>query len=111
MTIVYIFAGLLLLSVLIAWYSYRTAFYSPKKRKEDDYAIPKGAQYEKERQRMLSLIRQMDDIPYETVSDIVIRHKPFGREVFVGMTLLNQQQILVPLCLRLLVVSEASFAM
>ena len=68
MTIVYIFAGLLLLSVLIAWYSYRTAFYSPEKRKEDDYAIPKGEQYEKERQRMLSLIRQMDDIPYETVS-------------------------------------------
>lgn len=68
MTIVYLFAGLLLLSVLIAWYSYRTAFYSPEKRKEDDYAIPKGEQYEKERQRMLSLIRQMDDIPYETVT-------------------------------------------
>ena len=68
MTIVYIFAGLLLLSVLIAWYSYRTAFYSPEKRKEDDYAIPKGEQYEKERQRMLSLIRQMDDIPYEAVT-------------------------------------------
>ena len=39
MTIVYIFAGLLLLSVLIAWYSYRTAFYSPEKRKEDYYAV------------------------------------------------------------------------
>ena len=68
MTIVYLCAGLLLLSVLIAWYSYRTAFYSPKKRKKDDYAIPKGAQYEKERQRMLSLIRQMDEIPYEAVT-------------------------------------------
>lgn len=42
MTIVYLFAGLILLSVLIAWYSYRTAFYSPEKRKEDDYAIPRG---------------------------------------------------------------------
>ena len=41
MTIVYFFAGLILLSVLIAWYSYRTAFYSPEKRKEDYYAIPK----------------------------------------------------------------------
>ena len=68
MTIVYLFAGLILLSALIAWYSYRTAFYSPEKRKEDDYAIPKGAQYEKERQRMLSLIRQMDEIPYEAVT-------------------------------------------
>ena len=68
MTIVYLFAGLILLSVLIAWYSYRTAFYSPEKRKEDDYAIPKGEQYEKERQRMLSLIREMDEIPYEAVT-------------------------------------------
>lgn len=68
MTILYPIAGLLLLSVLIAWYSYRTAFYSPEKRKEDYYAIPKGEQYEKERQRMLSLIHQMDDIPYESVS-------------------------------------------
>ena len=64
MTIVYLCAGLLLLSVLIAWYSYRTAFYSPEKRKEDYYAIPKGEQYEKERQRMLSLIREMDIIPF-----------------------------------------------
>ena len=71
MTMLYLFAGLLLLSFLIAWFSYRKAFYSPKMRKEDPYALP---------------IRQMDDIPYETVSDIVIRHKPFGREVFVGMT-------------------------
>lgn len=86
MTMLYLFAGLLLLSFLIAWFSYRKAFYSPKMRKEDPYALPKGEQCEKERQRTLSLIRQMDDIPYETVSDIVIRHKPFGREVFVGMT-------------------------
>ena len=68
MTIVYLCAGLLLLSVLIAWYSYRTAFYSPEKRTEDCYAIPKGAQYEKERQRMLSLIREMDEIPFKTVT-------------------------------------------
>ena len=68
MTMLYLFAGFLLLSFLIAWFSYRKAFYSPKMRKEDPYALPKGEQYEKERQRMLSLIRQMDDIPYETVS-------------------------------------------
>ena len=68
MTILYLFAGLLLLSVLIAWLSYRKAFYSPKMRHEDIYALPQGEQYEKERPRMLSLIRQMNDIPYETVS-------------------------------------------
>ena len=68
MTMLYLFAGLLLLSALIAWFSYRKAFYSPKARKEDIYALPRGEQYEKERQRMLSLIREMDDIPYELVS-------------------------------------------
>lgn len=68
MPILSFLAGLLLFSVLMAWYSYRTAFYSPKKRTEDCYAIPKGEQYEKERQRMLSLIREMDEIPFETVT-------------------------------------------
>ena len=68
MTMLYLLADLLLLAVLIAWYSYRTAFYSPEKHKEDYYAIPKGEQYEKERQRMLSLIREMDEIPYEAVT-------------------------------------------
>ena len=68
MTIVYLFSGVLLLAVLLVWYSYRTAFYSPEKRKEDYYAIPKAEKYEKERQRMLSLIRQMDEIPFEAVT-------------------------------------------
>ena len=68
MTVLYLLAGLLLLAVLVAWYSYRTAFYSPEERKEDIYALPRGEQYEKERQRMLSLIRQMDEIPYEAVT-------------------------------------------
>lgn len=68
MTMLFLFAGLILLAVLIAWYSYRTAFYSSANRKEDHYALPQGEQYEKERQRMLSLIRQMDGIPYEPVS-------------------------------------------
>lgn len=68
MPILSFLARLLLFSVLMTWYSYRTAFYSPEKCTEDDYAIPKGAQYEKERQRMLSLIRQMDEIPFKTVT-------------------------------------------
>lgn len=59
---------LILLLLMIVWYSYRTAFYSPAKRKEDCYAIPNGEQYQKERPRMLSLIREMDEIPYESVT-------------------------------------------
>lgn len=62
------FAGFLLIVLLIAGFSYRTAFYSSAHRKEDPYALPQGEQYEIERQRMLSLIRQMDDIPYEPVT-------------------------------------------
>ena len=44
MTMLFLFAGLLLLSFLIAWFSYRKAFYSPKIRKEDPYALPRGEQ-------------------------------------------------------------------
>ena len=62
------FAGLLLIVLLIAGFSYRTAFYSSAHRKEDHYALPQGEQYEKERQRMLSLIREMDGIPFEPIS-------------------------------------------
>ena len=62
------FAGFLLIVLLIAGFSYRTAFYSSAHRKEDHYALPQGEQYEKERQRMLSLIREMDGIPFEPIS-------------------------------------------
>ena len=68
MTMLFLFAGLLLLSILIAWFSYRKVFYSPKRRKEDPYALPHGEQYKKERQRTLSLIGDMDGIVYEPVS-------------------------------------------
>ena len=62
------FAGLLLIVLLIAGFSYRTAFYSSAHRKEDHYALPQGEQYEKEQPRMLSLIQEMDDIPFEPIS-------------------------------------------
>lgn len=62
------FAGFLLIVLLIAGFSYRTAFYSSAHRKEDHYALPQGEQYEKEQPRMLSLIQEMDEIPYEAVT-------------------------------------------
>lgn len=68
MTIFCLLTGLLLFSLLIAWFSYRKAFYSPKRRKEDPYALPHGEQYQKEWQRTLSLIGEMDGIVYEPVS-------------------------------------------
>ena len=66
----WIIAGVLLPALLltVVWYSYRTAFHAPANRKENHYALPKGGQSQKERQRMLSLIREIDEIPYEDVT-------------------------------------------
>lgn len=61
-------AVLLFLSVLFAGFVYPIAFYSPRKRREDPYRLPRGEQYERDRERMLALIREMDDIPYEPVT-------------------------------------------
>lgn len=45
---------------------YRKAFYS-KPGHDDPYVLPRGEQYQLERERMLSLIRDIDSVPYEPV--------------------------------------------
>lgn len=45
---------------------YRKAFYS-KPGHDDPYVLPKGEQYEHDRERMFSLIRAIDAVPYEPV--------------------------------------------
>lgn len=67
MTYLLFCAGLFLLLLLIAFLSYRKAFFSARNRKENPYALPQGEQYIKEKQRMISLIREMEAIPYEQV--------------------------------------------
>lgn len=57
----------LIFILLFAYYAYRTAFYSPAGRTEDNYVLPKGEQYEKLGHQMLSLVGEMDKIPYEAV--------------------------------------------
>ena len=61
-------AGALALLLLTAiFWVYHTAFYAPKKR-PDIYQLPKGEQYERHREQMLSLIRAMEALPFEQVT-------------------------------------------
>ena len=62
---------LLLAGVLFAYRSFRVAFRSrgtPGARVQNIYSLPKGAQYEENREYMLSLIAEMDAIPFEAVT-------------------------------------------
>ena len=63
--------AILLVTALIVFicYAYRIAFYMPPvgKRRENIYDLPRGEQYEKERQKMRALIAEMETIPYEEV--------------------------------------------
>ena len=58
----------LLLLVAAAWVIYRFAFYVSPRKREDPYVLPDGPQYQTQRPRMLSLIRDMDQLPYEPVT-------------------------------------------
>lgn len=62
---------LLLATVLIVFicYAYRVAFYMPPvtRRHDNLYDLPRGAQYEKERDRMRDLIAAMEPVCYEEV--------------------------------------------
>ena len=62
---------LLLTGLLFAYRSFRVAFRSrgtPGARAQNIYSLPKGAQYEENREYMLSLIAEMDAIPFEPVT-------------------------------------------
>ncbi|MDD6034326.1 MAG: alpha/beta hydrolase [Oscillospiraceae bacterium] len=67
MTGILIGAGALVLMLAAVCWAYGTAFYAPKKRK-DVYDLPKGEQYERHREQMLSLIRKIEALPFERVS-------------------------------------------
>lgn len=56
---------------IILWISrfcYRMAFYSLNEKEQDIYAIPPGKQYEAVADRILELIHEVDQLPYELVS-------------------------------------------
>lgn len=67
----WILAGTVLLLGSILWVSrlcYRIAFYSLNEAEQDIYVIPPGKQYEAVADRILELIHEVDQLPYELVS-------------------------------------------
>ena len=62
--------GILLLAlacavVYAAWLCYRLVFYNRNMIEKDAYAIPPGEQYEKHADRILSMIHEVEQLPYE----------------------------------------------
>ena len=58
---------IILLVLLISYFTYRRAFYSSPKRKEDIRDIPTDEQYSPGLEFMLGLIDEMEALPYESV--------------------------------------------
>lgn len=50
-----------------AYYAFKTAFLMPKDRTEDVYKLPRSLQFEEGKEEMKALIKEMDQIPYESV--------------------------------------------
>lgn len=57
-----------LAGLLVCVYAYRVAFYVSPRLKKQKPSVPQGAQYQGERERMLALIRELEEIPYEPVT-------------------------------------------
>ena len=56
-----------LLVFMPAWISYSIVFYTSTRHKENPYILPKGEQFEENRDIMYALIKEMEEIPYERV--------------------------------------------
>ncbi len=68
MIILGILGFLLLAALAVAYGAYRFAYYSPHKGQNDPYMGPEGRPYTPESGRMYQLIREMEQLPYETVT-------------------------------------------
>ena len=82
---------LLVLAVLaviifaITYWTYAVTFYSPKKRNYNIFDIPPGEQYDKDRERMVQLIKDMDAVSYEEVRILALDGTPlFARYYHVA---------------------------
>ena len=67
MIIICIVTALLILIFAASYLSYRKAFYVPQSQKESVCTIPSGEQYECVRDKILSLIKEMDELTFESV--------------------------------------------
>ena len=68
MIVIGIVSALLILIFAVSYLSYRKAFYVPKDSKENICTIPSGEQYECVKDHILSLIKEMDTLSYESIS-------------------------------------------
>lgn len=59
--------SLCVLSLLVAYYAYRVAFYSPKRDPKETYKLPKGKQYEKELENIKMWIEEIQELPHEEI--------------------------------------------
>lgn len=66
-TVLIVIVVLVVLFFALSYLIYRRVFHERDNRKRDKYILPKGAQYEEDKQRMLRLIGMLDEIPYEEV--------------------------------------------
>lgn len=62
-----ILGALIIFALAFSYYAYRSAFYHLPRADEDVYRLPKGEQYERERERMTALIAELDALPFEEV--------------------------------------------
>lgn len=67
MIIICIVTALFALIFAASYLSYRKAFYVPRSQKENICAIPSGEQYECVKDNILSLIKEMDELTFESV--------------------------------------------
>lgn len=60
---------LIIIILLISYYAYRMAFYAKAKNPtEYKLRLPKGELYQKEYERAISFIKELDEIPYEKIN-------------------------------------------
>lgn len=67
MLLLWLLLGLLLAALAISFGAYRFAYHSPNRYQNDPYMDPDGQPYTPETGPMFSLIRQMEELPYESV--------------------------------------------
>ncbi len=68
MIVVYLLAAVAAAALGLSWGMYRFVFYSPRKDQNVLHNLPKGPQFDKNRDLMLSMIDALDALPYERVS-------------------------------------------
>lgn len=68
MVILAVVIGMIALVVLlVSYYAYRVAFYSPKDHEERIYDLPTGEQYDDKREVLHRCVRALSEVPFEEV--------------------------------------------